>query len=102
MKMNRGVFLCLAAGVAVAACSDALDIPAFANDAVVEADMAASAGDAIASAIADMAANEAQAGLQAISASTSYPSASAIDPTYTRTRTCYDAGDAVVVNCTPI
>jgi hypothetical protein len=79
-----------------------LNIPAFANDQVIEADMAASAGDAIAASIADMAANEAQAGLQAISSSTPYPTASAIDPTYSRTRTCYDANDAVVASCTPI
>jgi hypothetical protein len=86
----------------IAACGDAFDIPTFANDAVIEADMAASAGDAIASAIADMAANEAQAGLQAITSGAPYSTAAAIEPTYSRSRTCYDGSDAVVTNCAPL
>jgi hypothetical protein len=102
VKINRAVYLSLsAAAFAVAACGDAFDVPAFANDEIIEADMAASAGDAIATSLADMAANETQAGLQSISV-TPYPSASAIDPAYSRTRTCYDAADAVVANCIPL
>jgi hypothetical protein len=100
----KGVATLAVAGVllGIAACGDAFDVPVFANDAVIEADMAASAGDAIASAITDMAANEAQAGLQAISSSAPFPMAAAIEPTYSRSRTCYDGSDVVVTNCTPL
>jgi hypothetical protein len=100
VHIKRIVTLSLSStAIAAAACSDVLDIPAFVNDSVVEAEMAVTAGDAIATAIADMAANEADAGLQAISSSAMY---SAIDPTYSRSRTCYDGSDAVVANCNPI
>lgn len=102
VKIKRTVSITLSvAAFAVAACSDVLDIPSFVNDAVIESDMAASAGDGIATTIADMAANESQAGLQAISSDVAaYPTASAVD--YSRSRTCYDGNDAVVANCNPI
>jgi hypothetical protein len=60
--------------------------------------MAASAGDAIAQAVTDMAANESQAGLAAISSS----NLAALEPVYVRTRTCYNATGGVVANCTPL
>lgn len=103
MKVRHAAFSAFAAAaIGLASCSDALQLPAFLNDSIIEADMAASAGDAIAAAIADMATNEAQAGLQSESDIVSFQSMSAIDPTYTRVRTCHDANDAVVANCTPL
>jgi hypothetical protein len=74
--------------------------PSLFDDATVTADLAASAGDAIAASLESMAANEGGAALPSVSSDDGSPVAHAV--TYTRTRTCYDANNAVVSDCTPI
>lgn len=74
--------------------------PSLFDDATVTADLAASAGDAIAAALESMAANEAGVALSSVISNDGSPVAPAV--TYTRTRTCYDANNAVVSGCTPI
>jgi hypothetical protein len=73
--------------------------PSLFDDATVSADLAASAGDAIAAAIESMAANEGEASLPSVIGD-DVSVAPAV--TYLRTRTCYDATNAVVSDCTPI
>ena len=73
--------------------------PSVFEDATVNADIAASAGEAMAASIAEMVANEAAASMPMV-ASADGPAANAT--TVARSRTCYDAADAVVANCSPM
>ena len=90
-----------AAVVAASSCTDSTQ-PVLFDEADVTADIAASAGEAIASAITVMIANEAATSL-AIAASHHGghgPGTHSVD--VQRTRVCYDAADAVVVACIPL
>ena len=92
------------ATMVAAACTDSLvSTPKIATDAVVNQDIASSTGEAAVQALSDMGLNESTAGFMiadAGSASVAYD----VTPnfTYVRTRTCYDASNAVVANCTPV
>lgn len=102
MRLNRLVPLALVvtAAAAITACSDSL-LPELYDDSAVTEDVAASAGDAIAAAIEAMALNEQASSLSSVaSASEVGPASHAV--TFNRTRTCYDAGGAVVAGCTPL
>jgi hypothetical protein len=100
MRLNRLAPLTLAAAVAIAACNDSLG-PDLYDDSSVTADIAASAGDAIAAAIEGMTANEAAGALPGIVAANLVgPTASAV--TFDRTRTCYNADGDVVAQCSPM
>lgn len=99
----------LAAVLTFAACSDSMSTRfILANDEVVTADVAASAGDAISTTIENMTFNEgaaslAIAGSNVVAATaTATANANTNTLTYSRTRTCYDAAGAVVNNCTPL
>jgi hypothetical protein len=86
--------------VAMSSCTDATE-PAVFDEAEITADIAASAGEAIATALNVMVANESGA---ALSTAQSHhgghgPGEHSVD--VQRTRTCYDANDAVVADCTP-
>jgi hypothetical protein len=73
--------------------------PALFDEAEVTADVAASAGEAIAASVADMIANQGAAALPLVR-STDAGTAHAVS--VNRTRTCFDESDAVVDNCAPI
>lgn len=85
------------AAMTLAAC-DSTE-PSLFNDAEVTADVAASAGEAIAASVGEMIANQSAASLPSI---VSLDPSSANAVTVSRSRTCYDVSDAVVANCTPI
>lgn len=73
--------------------------PSFFEDEVVTEDIAASAGEAMAASIADMIGNESSASMPMV-ISADAPTANAV--TVNRSRTCYDAANAVLTGCTPI
>src|SRR5215210_6269290 len=80
------------------ACSDTTSIvPALVADSTITRDVATSAGDAIATAVGDMIANENFSSLQGVVGEAAAP-----DVAYDRTRACYDANGAVVANCLPL
>lgn len=103
MKISTVTPVVLAvAAMSFAACNDATSTRnILATDAIVTADVASSAGDAIAQSVSDMMANESTGGLAGISASSAV-SAEMAPVTYSRARTCFDATGAVVANCSPI
>lgn len=72
--------------------------PSVFEDATVTADLAASAGEAMAASIAEMTANEVAAAMPMVMSADGPP---ANATTVNRTRTCYDANDVVVANCSP-
>ena len=73
--------------------------PSVFEDATVTADLAASAGEAMAASIAEMTANEAAASMPMVIGADGTP---ANATTVARSRTCYDAADVVVANCSPM
>ncbi len=94
-RMNLALAsLAAAAVVGLAACSSGI-APAPVTDASLSADLAVSAGDAIATDVSDMTGSEQFGGLamQDVAAATAVDSSSL---SRVRTRTCYDASDAVV------
>jgi hypothetical protein len=99
VKMSIGSPLLAVALLAVVSCEQSTS-PELVNEAALETDVAASAGDAIATALESMAVNEGAASLPFMSNSVSDPAGQAI--TFNRTRTCYDATGAVVSGCTPL
>jgi hypothetical protein len=87
------------------ACGDTTAvIPSLYNDSTVTVDLAASAGDAAATAIETMTADEADAGVSAelVGSTALFADNPAHNLTITRTKTCFDANGAVVANCLPI
>ncbi len=100
--------LTLAALVALAACAKDSTAPAtLVSDAQVTTDVAASAGDAIATDVATLVGNEISTALP-VAALPSAPAgfdllgAMADTITTSRTKTCYDAADAEVLGCSPL
>lgn len=79
------------------ACSDPTGTDGLYDDAAVTLDVAASAGDAVASMIATMVANEAAAGGEPEFAG----GPATTDVAVTRSRTCYDANNAAMNSCMP-
>ena len=97
MRVQRTVVATFVAAAFFAGC-DTTDPSIFQDDAVSE-DIAAVAGEAMAASIADMIGNESAAAMPMV-VSADAPSANAV--TVGRSRTCYDASDAVLANCLPI
>jgi hypothetical protein len=96
---RRRTGVLLVAGLAAAwSCTDHT-APLLVSDAQVTADVAASAGDQSAAVVEGLIANEAALALPGPSFE---PGPLASPPSVTRTRTCYDAADAVVANCAPM
>jgi hypothetical protein len=80
------------------ACGDPTASDALYDEAAVTLDVAASAGDAVATMLVMMAGNEAFAGGDAELAATAAPSTTV---GVSRSRSCYDAAGAPVTNCMP-
>jgi len=90
--------LAAAAVFGIVACENTTSaLPTLLTDATVTADVATSAGDALASAVLTMTANETSASLPYVVSNSVTP---ALDEV--RSRTCYDANGAVVANCSPL
>jgi hypothetical protein len=86
-----------------AACTDTTgSAPKLATDALVNQDIASSAGDAAAQLLFDMQVNESSAGAPMITSADQTGADITPNFTYVRTRTCYDAQGAVVASCSPI
>ena len=102
MRMNRIFPMVVALAVSTAACEDSLTSGRLMSDEELSVDLAASAGDAIASSIATMTANEFDGGLTGASVQSDVAFANQQTLDHSRTRTCYDASNAVVANCTPL
>lgn len=96
MKSARFAFPA-AALIAFAACGDPTSTELF-DDTAVTADVAASAGDAVASMLGTMASNELAVGG---GAEIGDPAAGETNVNFQGTRTCYDTNGAVVANCLP-
>jgi hypothetical protein len=103
MKPRSLLPLIAAAGlVGLAACSDNSTSPSLFDNATVTADVAASAGDAIATDVATMLGNEVAAAMPSADAGFDLFGTRDNVLTFDRTRTCYDANDAVVAGCSPM
>jgi hypothetical protein len=105
MRRLRTLPLLMAAGlVSLTACEKSSTSPTLFDTAQVTADVAASAGDAIATEITTIAGNEGAAALPAADAGTG--ALGSRDLAINRTRTCYDGTDiataAVVAGCSPL
>jgi hypothetical protein len=87
------------AAVVFAVACDSTNVPQEVSDATIQNDIASGAGDAMVSVIGGMLASEQSANL-AIKASSM--SSMTAEPTWVVTRTCYNASDVVVANCSPI
>jgi hypothetical protein len=94
--MHRRLSLSLAILV-LAACSESTT-PSLLSDAQIEADVAATSGAAIALEVDNMIGHEAGGPFAADGPAATPPT---IDVDVVRTRTCYDASDAVQANCDP-
>ena len=95
MKSARFAVPAAVALLAFTACGDPTSSNALFDDSAVTADVAASAGDAVASMIGTMIGNEALAGGGPDAAGTE------TNVVYSPTRSCYDANGAAVANCLP-
>ena len=103
MRSKRfAVFIAMALGAALgAACSDATspDTTTQIPDSLVNADVAATAGDAIASTVENMVGNEASVGFDLSAGGILFDKQSPEDLTVQRSRVCYDANGAVQATC---
>ncbi|HJQ18936.1 MAG TPA: hypothetical protein VJ867_01220 [Gemmatimonadaceae bacterium] len=97
MKVTSVVAAALVCAV-MAACDSTAPSPSLVDDATINGDVAASSADAMVSSLDDMRDDEQFSGLTVSAQSLVAPSL--IDRE--RTRTCYDASDAVVPNCSPL
>ena len=95
MRVQRAAVAAVVAAAFFTGC-DSTDPSVFKDD-VVTADIAASAGEAMAASIAEMVANEAAASMPMVVSDAPTANASTIG-----SRTCYDGADAVVANCQPM
>lgn len=103
MKRIPHLTLLMAAGfLGLSACEkSSTTSPSLINEATVTSDVAAAAGDAIASNVSTMIGNEGAAALPASPVGFDVTGSKGESYTYSRTRTCYDATKAVVTNCDP-
>lgn len=96
-------FVAVVAAGSLIGCGDTTAvIPSLYNDSTVTLDIAASAGDAAAAAIAMMQDNEGAATLQSADIGAGALLATTPSTSVTRVRTCYDANNVQVQGCTPI
>ena len=103
MKRKSVIHLALAAGLmGLAACEESTAPGSLVDEALVAADVAQSAGDAIANDVAVLIGNEVNAALPAAGINFDLFGLRADSLSITRTKTCYDGANAVVANCSPI
>lgn len=104
MTRIRAIPLAAAAALlALAACSkDSTSPSSLINDSQVAADVAGSAGDAIATDVATLIGNETATALPAPSINFDLFGANGDSLAVTRSKTCYDATNAIVTNCMPM
>jgi hypothetical protein len=102
VKINGILPVVVAATFAMTGCEDSLSSGRLISDEELTHDIAASAGDAIASSVSTMAANEMDGGLSGASVQYGLMDANQQSLDFNRTRTCYDVANVVVANCTPI
>jgi hypothetical protein len=101
-RISIGHILVAAAVIGLAACSKDSAAPAsLIDDTQVTADVATSAGEAIANDLAGLLANELNGALPTAGLSFDLFGMRGDSLTTTRTKTCYDAAGAVVANCAP-
>lgn len=87
--------------IGLAACGESTSAtPSLLSDSTVTTDVAINAGDAIATAIEGMVANEDSALLSVTDANVANAVSNTL--TFNRTRTCYNAAGTVVAGCTPL
>lgn len=92
----------VAAAVGFVACSDSTSsVPEIVSDEAIAADIASSAGDAMATSLQSMMSNESFVSLPGVMAPAPGVSRAA-DIAYTRTVSCYNASDVEVSGCTPL
>lgn len=101
MRLNRVFPWIAAAALGITACEDGLGGRLISDD-ELNNDLAASAGDAIATSIVTMRDNEQTGGLPGASVQDGVSLENAQTLEFSRTRTCYDASNAVVAGCSPI
>jgi len=92
----------LCAALLVMACESITPSSSLVSDDAIEADVLASAGEAIASALEAMAGNEAASSLPGSNVRSDLPSLTTSSLDVERSRTCYDANDDVVNGCSPL
>lgn len=103
MSRTRALSLTALAAVALWGCGkDSTSPSPLIDDTQVSADQASAAGDAIATDVATMIGNEMALALPAPGMSFDLFGVRNDSLVYSRTRTCYDASEAVVANCTPL
>ena len=101
-RLGATHFIVAAAVLGLAACGKDSSSPAsLIDDAQVTADVASAAGDAIATDLETLVGNETYALLPTAGISFDLFGVSGNNFTVNRTRTCYDAANAVVANCSP-
>jgi len=102
-RISIGHILVATAVIGLAACSKDSTAPAsLIDDTQVTADVAASAGEAIANDLAGLLGNEISGALPTAGISFDLFGVRGDSVTTTRTKTCYDAAHAVVANCAPL
>lgn len=94
--MKVSLPLAMLAAVALVACDSTAPATSLVSDSVVTADVAASAGDAIASSLDAMIGSEVAGSMPGVASAQGAPLM-----TVSRTTTCYDATGAVVQGCSP-
>src|SRR5881397_1632868 len=91
-----------AAVIAFAAACDSTNVPQQVSDATITNDIASGSGDAMGSVISGMLASEQSANLAVKAPLMSAVTGNSADVTWSVTRTCYNASDVVVANCSPL
>jgi hypothetical protein len=101
MKRSTLKYLVMAgAAIGLAACSDSTT-PSLISDTQLTADVAASTGDAAATTVENLVLNETNVALPTAMPSPGFDVLGS-PPAIVRSRTCYDASNAVVASCTPL
>ena len=103
MRRISAAHVIVAAAIGLAACSKDSTAPAsLIDDTQVTADVAASAGEAIATDLAGLLGNEIAGALPTAGISFDLFGTQGDSVTTVRTKTCYDAANAAVANCAPL
>ena len=100
--MRSARFIPLCALFALAACESTAPSSSLLSDDAIEADVLASAGEAIASVLESMAGNEAASALPGSSLRSDVPALTTSSFDLQRSRTCYDVDDEALNGCSPL
>ena len=96
MKMTRTFPLIVAVAIGLTACEDGLGSNSLLSDDELTNDVAASSGDAIATSIDVLIANQTLSGLPQSSVQSGVAAANTSNLTFSRTRTCFSASDSEI------